>query len=224
MPRDPHRDQPIFVWGATLDTASAALVMVHGRGASVDDMRALSSEIEQPNVAYIAPAAAGHTWYPFSLLEPMQRNESYLSSAMRLLERASAKASDAKIPGERVALLGFSQGACVAVEFAARHARRYGAVIGLSGGLMGAEGTPRDYKGSLDGTPVFLGCGDVDPHIPKRRVDHTADVLAKMGAVVDKRIYAGMGHTVNADEIAAVRELVKGLAATGGEHDEGSRS
>ena len=212
MPRDPHRDQPIFVWGATLDTASAAIVMVHGRGASVEDMRALASEIERPNVAYIAPAGAGHTWYPYSLLEPMQRNESYLSSALRLLERASAKASDAKIPSERLALFGFSQGGCVAVEFAARHARRYGAVIGLSAGLIGPEGTPRDYKGSLDGTPVFLGCGDVDPNIPKRRVDHTAEVLGRMGAVVDKRIYPGMGHTVSADEIAVVRGLVKELA------------
>ena len=213
MPRDPHRDQPIFVWGATLDTASAAIVMVHGRGASVDDMRALAGEIEHPSVAYIAPAAAGHTWYPYSLLEPMQRNEWYLSSALRLLERASAKASDAKIPSERQALFGFSQGGCVAVEFAARHARRYGAVIGLSAGLIGPEGTPRGYKGSLDGTPVFLGCGDVDPHIPKRRVDHTAEVLGRMGAVVDKRIYPGMGHTVSADEIAVVRALVEGFAA-----------
>lgn len=213
MPRDPHRDQPIFVWGATLDAASAAIVMVHGRGASVDDMRALAGEIEHPSIAYIAPAAAGHTWYPYSLLEPMQRNESYLSSALRLLERASAKASDAKIPGERLALFGFSQGGCVAVEFAARHARRYGAVIGLSAGLIGPEGTPRDYKGSLDGTPVFLGCGDVDPHIPKRRVDHTAEVLGRMGAVVDKRIYPGMGHRVSADEITVVRALVEGFAA-----------
>jgi predicted esterase len=118
----------------------------------------------------------------------------------------------AGIPASRVVLLGFSQGACLALEFAARHARRYGGVVGLSGGLIGPDGTPRDYEGAFDGAPVFLGCSDMDPHVPVERVHETADVFQRMGAQVTKRIYPGMGHTVNADEIAAVREIVDAVA------------
>lgn len=208
MPRDPHRDQPILTWGAALDGASAAMIMLHGRGASVDDMRGLAAELGRAEVAYIAPAAAGRTWYPYSFLEPIQRNEPFLSSALRLVGRALEKAN-AKFPPERVILLGFSQGACLALEYAARNARRYGGVAGLSGGLIGPEGTPREYAGRFDATPVFLGCGDVDPHIPKRRVDETAEVFRRLGADVTERIYPGMGHTVNADEIAAVQSMLE---------------
>jgi predicted esterase len=116
------------------------------------------------------------------------------------------------LPAERIGLLGFSQGACLATEFAARNVRRYGCVLALSGGLIGPPGTPRDYGGSLAGTPVFLGCSDIDPHIPLERVQESAAVLSGMGAEVDERIYPGMGHVVNDDEIAAVRELVRGMA------------
>ncbi|HET8712899.1 MAG TPA: dienelactone hydrolase family protein [Gemmatimonadales bacterium] len=214
MPRDPHRDQPIFVWGAPLSDASAALVLVHGRGAGVDDMRALAGELDHPGLTYIAPAAAGRTWYPYSFLEPLARNEPHLSSALRVLNRALQKAEAAKVPTQRVALLGFSQGACLALEYAARNARRYGGLIGLSGGLIGPEGTPRDYAGTLDGTPVFLGCSDVDPHIPKRRVDETADVFGRLGGHVVKRIYPGMGHTVNADEIASARAILQTMVGS----------
>lgn len=211
MPKDPHRDQPIFVWGAPLDEASTAMIMVHGRGASVDDMRSLAGELQDPRLAFIAPAAVGRTWYPFSFLEPLGRNEPHLSSALRLVARAVEKAGGATLPAERVVLLGFSQGACLALEFAARNARRYGGVVGLSGGLIGPEGTPRDYTGRLDGTPVFLGCSDVDPHVPKRRVDETAAVFERLGASVTERIYPGLGHTVNADEIAVVRSMLDAI-------------
>ena len=213
MAKDPHRDQPIFAWGAALGEASAAMVMVHGRGASVDDMRALAGELHDPRLAFVAPAAAGRTWYPYSFLEPLGRNEPHLSSALRLVARAVEKAGGANLPGERVVLLGFSQGACLALEFAARNARRYGGIVGLSGGLIGPEGTPRDYPGGgrFDGTPVFLGCSDVDPHVPKRRVDETAAVFERLGARVTERIYPGMGHTVNADEIGVVRSMLDAI-------------
>lgn len=210
--RDPHRDQPIFVWGAQPAEATAALVMVHGRGGSVEDMRALAGELAFPRLTYIAPAAGG-TWYPYSLLEPLSRNSSHLTSALRLLGRSLEKATSASLPTDRIVLLGFSQGACVTLEFTVRHARRYGGVVGLSGGLLGPEGTPRDYAGQLEGTPVFLGSGDVDPHMPKRRVDETALVLERLGGRVTKRIYPGLGHTTNADEITAVRGLLGAVLA-----------
>ena len=213
MSRDPHRDQPIFVWGAPPGQASAALLMAHGRGASVDDMRGLADELAFRQFMYIAPAAAARTWYPYSFLEPLARNEPHLSSALRLLGRALEKATSANVPIDRIVLLGFSQGACLTLEFAARNARRYGGVVGLSGGLIGPEGTPRDYAGQLDGTPVFLECSDVDPHVPKRRVDETAAVLERLGARVTERIYPGMGHTVNTDEITATRGMLDAVLA-----------
>ena len=213
MPRDPHRDQPIFVWGAPPGQASAALLMVHGRGGSVDDMRAMAGELAFPQLMYIAPAAAGRTWYPYSLREPLARNESHVSSGLRLLARSLEKATSANLAADRIVVLGFSQGACLTLEFAVRNARRYGGVIGLSGGLIGPEGTPREYSGRLDSTPVFLGCGDVDPHVPKRRVDETAAVLERLGARVTERIYPGMGHTVNADEITATRGILDAVLA-----------
>jgi predicted esterase len=143
----------------------------------------------------------------------LARNEPHLSSALRLLGRALDKATSANVPIDRIVLLGFSQGACLTLEFAARNARRYGGVVGLSGGLIGPEGTPRDYAGRLDGTPVFLGCSDVDPHVPKRRVDETAAVLDRLGARVTERIYPGMGHTVNTDEITAARGMLEAVLA-----------
>jgi predicted esterase len=187
--------------------------MAHGRGASVDDMRGLAGELAFRQFMYIAPAAAGRTWYPYSFLEPLARNEPHLSSALRLFGRALEKATSANVPIDRIVLLGFSQGACLTLEFAARNARRYGGVVGLSGGLIGPEGTPRDYAGQLDGTPVFLGCSDVDPHVPKRRVDETAAVLERLGARVTERIYPGMGHTVNTDEITATRGMLDAVLA-----------
>ena len=213
---DPHAGQPLLTAGAPLERAPAAVVMIHGRGASADDILALAEELDRPDLAYLAPQAAGNTWYPFRFLEPIARNEPYLSSALGVVGAVVARAGTAGIPPERVVLLGFSQGACLALEYAARHARRYGGVVGLSGGLIGPDGTPRDYPGSLAGTPVFLGCSDVDPHIPVERVHESAAVLRRLGGAVDARIYPGLGHTVNRDELAAVRELLAPLAAGAG--------
>jgi phospholipase/carboxylesterase len=145
-------------------------------------------------------------------LAPIEHNEPALSSALAAIGQALHTISRAGIPPERTLLLGFSQGACLALEFAARNVRRYGGIVALSGGLIGSDGTPRDYAGSLDAAPVFLGCSDVDPHIPKERVIHSGDVFRRLGGEVTVRLYPGLGHTVNEDELVFVRELMVRVA------------
>lgn len=207
----PHQSQPILAAGTALETAKAAMIMVHGRGANAQSILSLADELRRPDFAYIAPQAANDTWYPYPFMQPMEMNEPWLSSALLRLEETLAHVT-AHVPQEKVIILGFSQGACLTTEFVARHARRYGGVVGLSGGLIGPDGTPRDYPGSLDRTPVFLGCSDVDPHIPKERVEETEEVLTNLGAVVDCRLYRGMGHTINLDEIRAVQQMMAAIA------------
>jgi predicted esterase len=207
---DPHAGQPVFHAGVPPDQARLAVIMVHGRGASAHDMMGLAEEIAFPDVAYMAPEASGQTWYPYSFLAPIANNEPGITSGLNVISALLGALEAKGLDASRVALLGFSQGACLALEFAARHARRYAAVIGLSGGLIGPDETPRDYSGSLEGTAVFLGCSDRDPHIPLARVRETASVFRRLGAAVDERIYPAMGHTVNIDEIEAVRALLRG--------------
>jgi len=185
--------------------------MVHGRGATAESILTLADEFGRPDLAYLAPQAHGYAWYPYSFLFPMEQNEPGLSSGLATLGDLLERITAAGVPPERTILLGFSQGACLSLEFAARNARRYGGVIGLSGGLIGPPGTPRDYAGSLAGTPVFLGCSDRDPHIPRQRVDESAQVLTGLGGEVTERIYPAMGHTVNEDEIEFVQGLLAGL-------------
>lgn len=206
-----HQGQPVRVAGASLETAQAAMLLLHGRGAGADDILMLAAELGRPGFAYLAPQAARNTWYPYSFLAPLEQNEPWLSSALETLGGLLERVAAAGIPPERTMLLGFSQGACLALEFAARNARRYGGVAGLSGGLIGPDGAPRDYAGSLAGTPIFLGCSDVDFHIPKERVLHSEEVLRGLGGVVTARLYPGMGHTVNADEIAFVQAMMDNL-------------
>ena len=206
--RHPHGAQRVLTSGAPLETAAGALIAIHGRGAGAEDIMALAREIAPPNVAILAPQAAGNTWYPYAFLEPTERNEPYLSSALRIVGDLIAQVDEHGISPGRVALVGFSQGACLALEAAARNAQRYAGVIGLSGGLIGPPGTSFDFPGSLDGTPVFLGCSDVDPHIPKERVEESAAALERLGAAVDLRVYPGMGHTVNRDELEAARTIL----------------
>lgn len=208
-----HEEQPLLSRGAPLQEATSAMIMVHGRGASARDILSLSHEFDTPGMAFLAPQAAQNTWYPYSFLAPIGQNEPYLSSALANLSNILAKLEEAGISPQKTVLLGFSQGACLATEFAARNPRQYGAVVGLSGGLIGPPGTPRDYDGSLRGVSVFLGCSDVDPHIPVERVHETEQALAKMGANVTKRLYAGMGHLVNEDEIAHVQALLEQVTA-----------
>ena len=205
---DPHGGQPVRTAGTPLAQARVAMVMVHGRGATAESILAIAPALASSGVAFLAPQAAGGTWYSFGFMAPIERNEPGITSGMRAIERVLAQIAGAGIAPERTLLLGFSQGACLATEFAARHARRYGGVACLSGGLIGPDGTPRDYAGSLDGTPVFLGCSDVDSHIPAARVRESADVLRRLGAEVTMRLYPGMGHLVNDDEIAEVRAML----------------
>jgi len=208
----PHKGQPVLSAGASLESATATLIMIHGRGATADSILSLVPELDQPGVAYLAPQAANFTWYPNSFLMPIPSNEPGLSSGLAVIEDVLAHVLAAGIPAEKVMLLGFSQGACLSLEFVARHTRKYGGVAGLSGGLIGPDDTPRDYPGSLDGTPVFLGCSDVDSHIPKARVLESADVFRQLGGKVTMRLYANMAHTLNQDEIDFVREMMTPLA------------
>jgi len=207
----PHGRQPVRFAGPPLEHARAGAILLHGRGADAADILGLALELGVEGVTYVAPQAAGHTWYPYSFLAPISDNEPGISSGLRVLDTLVARFASAGVASERLLLMGFSQGACLTLEYAARHARRYGGIAGLSGGLIGALGTPRDYPGSFDGTPVFLGCSDMDPHIPRERVEETAEVLGKMGARVTLRLYPGFGHAVNEDEMEAVREMLRAL-------------
>lgn len=209
---DLHGGQPVLFAGAQLGESRAAMILVHGRGADARDILGLAEYFGRPDIAYLAPEAAGHSWYPNRFLIPVEQNEPYLSSALGVLGTLVADLEKAGIGAERLFLLGFSQGACLSLEFAARNPRRYAGVIALSGGLIGASVDASRYHGSLAGTPVFLGCSDIDPHIPLARVKESSAVMAALGAEVTERIYPGMGHTVTGDE---VEEIVRMLAGVG---------
>lgn len=203
-----HESVPPLLAGRSLTEPGPAMILVHGRGGSAEDMFGLARAIGRERFALVAPRARRASWYPYSFLAPLASNEPWLTSALAALDAAVAKAAAHGVPPEHLVLLGFSQGACLASEYVARNPRRYGGLVALSGGLIGPEGTPRDYPGDLEGTPVFLGCSDVDPHIPVDRVHETARVLGAMGGSVETRIYRGMAHTVSEDEIEAARALL----------------
>jgi predicted esterase len=210
-PSDPHRGQPVLRAGADFGAAKAAMIMLHGRGADAADILGLSDVIGHKDIVYIAPEAAGHSWYPYSFLAPVTRNEPGRSSALGVISLLVRTLGEAKLPPEKIAILGFSQGACLATEFVARSPRRYGGVFALSGGLIGETIAPKDYSGSLDGTPVFFGCSDVDPHIPVERVKQSAEILRALGGAVTEKIYPGMGHTIVEDEIAHIRRMIEAM-------------
>jgi predicted esterase len=213
----PHAGQPVLTAGRPASAAAAAVVLVHGRGAGAEDILGLVPELDRPDLAYLAPEAAGRSWYPGRFLAPLDQNEPWLSSGLAVLGELLAALNAAGIGADRTVLLGFSQGACLALELAARAPRRYGGLVGLSGALIGPSGTPRaSLAGSgargLDGTPVFLGCSDRDPHIPLPYVHESARLLAALGGQVSEQIYPAMGHTISADEIERVRRLLDQLA------------
>jgi predicted esterase len=196
---DPHGALKELTAGPAAESARATLVLIHGRGDSAE------------GILSIAPEAAGHTWYPHSFLAPLESNQPYLDSALKRIESIVKDLLARGIANERIAFLGFSQGACLTTEFLARHPRRYGAAMALTGGLIGPPGTKRDYPGSLGGTPVFLGTSDPDPHVPFERVRETEAELNRMGAQVELRRYPGMPHTINQDEIDVCRGLLRNL-------------
>lgn len=212
-PTDPHAEQPLLTAGADPSEARLVLVLIHGRGATAQGMLPLYEAIGLPRIRAVAPQAAGNSWYPYSFLQPIESNQPFLDSALRRIESIVDELAAAGVQGERVALLGFSQGACLASEFVARHPRRYAAALALSGGLIGPPGPPRNYPGDLAGTPVFLGAADPDPHVPFTRVEQTRQVLETMGASVELRRYPGMPHTINDDELAACREILAAAIA-----------
>jgi predicted esterase len=213
MAADPHAHQAVATAGPAPDKADATLVLVHGRGGSAESMLSLYERFELPTLAALAPQAANNTWDPQSFLAPLEANQPFLDLALRRLNSIVSDLLSHGVPSDRIALLGFSQGACLSLEFAARHPRHYGAVIGLTGGLIGPPGTARDYPGSLDGTPFFLGTSDPDPHVPFERVQETEAVLARMGAQVELRRYPDMPHTINAEEIDVCRGLLETIVA-----------
>ena len=215
--QNPHAGQPVLTAGPKPADARLTMILVHGRGGSAEDILALAeSELRLGDIAFLAPQAAGRSWYPQSFLAPIPQNEPGLTSALGVLSRLIDDLGSQGVGPQRIGLLGFSQGACLSLEFAARHPRRYAGVFALSGGLIGPPGTPRDYPGSFDGTPVFLGCSDVDAHIPVERVRESAEVCRRMRADVDERIYPGMGHTVNRDEVEAVTAILRAPIARPG--------
>jgi predicted esterase len=207
----PHAGQAVVSAGTPLGESRAAMIMVHGRNAGPANILDLTSRLNRPALTYLAPAAANNTWYPHSFMTDTSKNEPGLSSGLYVLDQLIADVVARGIPKDRVGLLGFSQGACLAAEYAVRHATRYGGLIVFSGGLIGPPGTRWDYEGSFQGTPVFLGCSDVDPHIPKHRVEESAAIFDRMGAAVTKRLYPGMGHLINDDEIAFAQGAIDSL-------------
>jgi phospholipase/carboxylesterase len=213
---DPHRNQPVLQRGRALDSAAAAVILVHGRGASADDILGLADEFDLPELAYLAPEAAGHTWYPSSFLAPIEQNQPWLNSALRLLGAAVEGATAAGIRRHKVAMLGFSQGACLATEFVARNAAHYGGLVAFTGGLIGPPGTRFIYAGKLSGTSCFLGAGDPDPHVPWARVEESASVLTALGAAVTLRRYPGLPHTINQDELQEAKRILSRLVAKEG--------
>ncbi len=209
-----HEGQPVLHEGAPLAEAEVAIILLHGRGSSAEDILGLGQALaaDRAKVALLAPQAAGSTWYPRRFLESLAQNEPYLTSALGVVAGIIDGVLAGRLARERILLVGFSQGACLALEFAVRHPQRYGAVVGLSGAVIGPPDTKRDLTGSLHGTPVFLGCGDRDPHIPVASVHESAAIFRKMGANVQERIYPQLPHTVNDDEISAVADIIARIA------------
>lgn len=203
-----HQGRELLTAGKLLDEAQSAMILIHGRGASAYDILELGYLLAPPEMAQLAPQAANSTWYPYSFLSPLPQNEPNLSSALQVVADLVAQVEEAGIPAEKIIIGGFSQGACLSSEFAARNARRYGGLLIFSGGLIGPPDTSRTYEGSLAGTPIFVGCSDADFHIPLQRVEETADVLADLGGTVTKKIYPNMGHTIIQDEIDRARGIV----------------
>jgi len=210
----PHAGAPVAQVGAPLGEGSGVVLMIHGRGASPQSILSLSHVLDRPDFTYLAPGAVGSTWYPYSFLSERTQNEPYLSSALSLVGSVvTSLVEEAEVPAHKIVLLGFSQGACLSSEWVYRNPQRYGGLIVYSGGLIGPLGTVFSGAGSLDGTPVFLGCSDVDSHIPEARVQETAVALDALGAAVTARIYPGMGHLVNEDEIAEGQRILDQVAA-----------
>ena len=206
---EPHGNEPAVYAGASIDDADAVLIMVHGRNAAPRNILELIPRFNRPRIACVGPAAAGGAWYPYSFMAPRETNEPGLISALTMLEALVQSLIARGFPPHKIVLLGFSQGACLTSEFAIRHPRRYGGIVILSGGVIGVPGsTWDDVTGDFARTPVFLGCSDVDGHIPNERVLETDALFRRLNAQVTCTLYPGMGHLVNDDEIAELQKIL----------------
>lgn len=209
MMNDPHAGSAVLQAGTSLSQADLAVVLLHGRGGSAENILELSSAFRLPNVAYFAPQAAGHTWYPLSFLAPREANEPHLSSALAKVESIVRSLEQAAFGRERVVVAGFSQGACLATEFLASHPTRYGGLIAFTGGLIGPPGSLRHpWAGEFAGTPALLSSGDPDAHVPWARVEESAEILQAMGATVTTKRYPGRPHTITQEELDLARDLL----------------
>lgn len=210
----PHQGMPVLYGGATVERAKGAMIMLHGRGADARDMLALAEQIDAPQFLYAAPNARDNSWYPNSYIDPINDNEPDFSSALLVVDDMVKDLAAQALPPEQLILFGFSQGACLVLEYAARNPRRYGAIVALGGCLFGAPGEEREFEGSLQGTPLLLACGEQDEHFPADGVTATAEAMGGIGAEVTTRIYPDLGHGVNDDEIRSIRRLIEAIESS----------
>lgn len=194
--------------GKAVTDAKKALVMVHGRGASAGDILSLASHLKVGDYALLAPQATNHTWYPYSFMAPARQNEPWLSSALLLLAQLEKDLNEQGIGSENIYFLGFSQGACLALEYTARNAKTRGGVVAFTGGLIGETLDAAQYKGDFGGTPVFIGTSEPDPHVPLARVQESSRILEEMKANVTVKVYQNMGHTISQEEVDLANELI----------------
>ncbi|MBL8091879.1 MAG: dienelactone hydrolase family protein [Anaerolineales bacterium] len=205
----PHENQPVYSAGKKLDETTAAMILIHGRGANAEDILSLSAHLTHPGLVYLAPQAEAYTWYPNRFIFPVEKNEPHLSSALGVIDKIIKHVEENNIPSEKIFIGGFSQGACLASEYVIRNPKKYGGLFVFSGGYIGALNQNREPQGDLQNTPVFIGCSDIDPHIPLQRVQETTKLLQAMNADVTERIYPNMGHTINEEEIELAREIMQ---------------
>ena len=204
----PHAQSLVLAAGPKLELASAAMILLHGRGSTAQDILSLSTYLDHPDLTFLAPQAEGYSWYPNRFTAPIEANEPYLSAALSKIGEIVNQAETNGIPSHKIFIGGFSQGACLATEYVIRNPRPYGGLLVFSGGYIGPLGEPRQATGDFSGMPALLGCSDVDPHIPLQRLRETTSLLQEMGAVVTERIYPDMGHTIIDEEIELARTLI----------------
>jgi predicted esterase len=212
---EPHHGQPVLARGEVLTRARGAIIAIHGRDMSAEDMLMIAGKLDAPGFAILAPQARGKSWYPERFSSPIAKNEPWLTSSLAAIDWLVRHCRSAGLEKEKLALLGFSQGACLVLEYSERNPASYGAIVGLAGALFGPLGTTREPAVGLAGTPVFMGCSEVDPYIPKDHLMESAGILAAMGAAVDLRLYPNLGHRVNLDEIHRVNAMLSRMPSGG---------
>ncbi|HLT42106.1 MAG TPA: dienelactone hydrolase family protein [Sphingobacteriaceae bacterium] len=208
MTKSHTHEKTLETAGESIENASNVLIMIHGRGGTAKDILSLASQLEVQDYALLAPQANNNTWYHYSFMAPPEHNNPWLSSAIEIIENTVDEVHNQGIPYMNIYFLGFSQGACLTLEFASRNAKRYGGIVAFTGGLIGDKIYSENYKGDFKGTPVFIGTGDHDSHVPLERVDETALILEKMGAKVTKKVYPDKPHSISLEEIELANALI----------------